>query len=432
MQTVSELRRGIENGSLDNLFRELTPPEIDAPGGMERYRRRWSDLLDRFSDHRGKTTDSVALFTTPGRTEIGGNHTDHQHGRVLAGSVNLDIIAAVTPNRDGIIRIWSEGFPDIEVSLDNLDPDETEYGDSRALARGIAAQFIRLGFDVPGYDICTSSNVLKGSGLSSSAAFEVLLGTVVDDLFAGKKIGPVEVAKIGRFAENNYFGKPCGLMDQLACCLGGVVSIDFANAENPAIRQVPFDLSRYGLALCIIDSGADHADLTDAYSPIPAEMKTVAAHFGKDVLRDVEPDAFMHNISAIRNTAGDRAVLRAFHFFAENQRAEQEANAILSGDIDQFLALVNESGRSSHMYLQNIFPPADPQRQDVGLALALCDNCLQGRGAFRVHGGGFAGTVQAFVPLKLLERFKEEVEVVFGTGHCHVLSIRAKGGVRLI
>lgn len=431
MQTVSELNNSIANGSLDDLFRELQPPGIDSPGAMTLYRQRWLHLLKRFSEHREATTP-VGLFSTPGRTEIGGNHTDHQHGRVLAGSVNLDIIAAAAPNRDGVIRVWSEGFPDLEVSLDNLKPDEAEYNDSRALARGIAAQFIQRGFDVPGYDICTSSNVLKGSGLSSSAAFEIMLGTVVDNFFAEGKVGPVEVAKIGRFAENQYFGKPCGLMDQVACCLGGVVAIDFNDVDNPVIRQVPFDLARHGLALCIIDSGADHADLTDAYSPIPEEMKAVAAHFGKSVLREIDPDEFMRDIPAVRKVAGDRAVLRALHFYAENQRAGQEADAILSGDIDLFLALVNESGRSSHMYLQNIFPPGDARHQDVGLVLALCDRYLQGRGAFRVHGGGFAGTVQAFVPLDRLDAFKREIENVFGERHCHVLSIRAKGSVRLV
>lgn len=431
MHTVSELSNSIANGSVDELFRELQPPGIDAPGAMERYRQRWLTLLKRFSQYRNENTPA-GLFTTPGRTEIGGNHTDHQHGCVLAGSVNLDIIAVAAPNNDGIIRIWSEGFPELEVSLDSLEPNEAEYNDSSALARGIAAQFIQRGFDVPGYDICTSSNVLKGSGLSSSAAFEILLGTVVDNLFAGEKVGPVEVAKIGRYAENHYFGKPCGLMDQLACCLGGVVAIDFNDVDNPSIRQVPFDLSKYGVALCIIDSGADHADLTDAYSPIPGEMKAVAAHFGKDVLREIDPDEFMRTIPAVRKIAGDRAVLRAIHFYVENQRAGQEADAILNGDITTFLALVNESGRSSHMYLQNIFPPEDTRHQDVGLVLALCDRLLQGRGAFRVHGGGFAGTVQAFVPLDMLDVFKTEIEKVFGMGHCHVLSIRAKGSIRLL
>lgn len=428
MHSVRELRDNILGAGFDQEFKSLQPPGVDTPGGLVEYRERWLKLLDEFASRYGGDA-AVSLFSTPGRTEIGGNHTDHQHGCVLAGSVNLDIIAVAKPNNDGVIRIASEGFPDQTVDLSHLEPNPAEYNDSRALARGIASQFNALGHKVAGYDVAMTSNVLKGSGLSSSAAFEIMLGTIVNHLFAGGAVSGVEISKIGRYAENCFFGKPCGLMDQLACCLGGVVFIDFENIDNPFIRQVPFDLASHGLALCIIDSGADHADMTDAYSPIPREMKAVAKMFGKDHLRQVSKADFLSRIPEVRREAGDRAVLRSLHFFADSERASLEADAIEKNDITRFLQLVGESGRSSHMYLQNIFPEGDARHQAVGVALALCDEYLQGRGAFRVHGGGFAGTVQAFVPLDMLAEFKKRMEAVLGVGHCHVLSIRAKGSV---
>ncbi len=423
---MKTLYEDIGGGRLDAAFRELYPQSAAAPA-----RERWFALLDKYSSLHGDDARPM-LFSTPGRTEIGGNHTDHQHGCVLAGSVDLDMIAAAAPNGDRVIRLASEGFPQQIVRLDGaLDPDPAEHNDSRALVKGIAAQFRRRGYSVTGFNACLSSNVLKGSGLSSSAAFEVMVGSVMNHLFAGGQVSPVEVCAIGRYAENHYFGKPCGLMDQLACCVGGVLFIDFQNIDNPEIRKVPSDFRSRGYALCIIDSGADHAAMTDEYSPIPGEMRAVAECFGKEYLRDVDKSQLLLWLPAARKKAGDRAVMRALHFFADSQRTVDEARALAAGDMDAFLKLVNESGRSSHMYLQNVFPLGSAANQAVGLALALCDEFLGGRGAFRVHGGGFAGTVQAFVPLDMLDGFTEDIERVLGAGRCHALAVRQAGSVRI-
>jgi galactokinase len=284
---------------------------------------------------------------------------------------------------------------------------------------------------VTGFDACLASNVLKGSGLSSSAAYEVMLGSIMNHLFAAGTEGNVDICTIGRYAENCYFGKPCGLMDQLACCVGGVLFIDFKDIDNPGIRKVPSDFRATGYALCIIDSGADHSAMTDEYSPIPREMQAVAACFGKEYLREVDKPQLLSGLRAAREKAGDRAVQRALHFFADSQRTVDEARALDAGDMDAFLKLVNESGRSSHMYLQNVFPLGSTGQQAVGLTLALCDEFLAGRGAFRVHGGGFAGTVQAFVPLDMLDVFKADIERVLGGGSCHVLAVRQAGSVRI-
>ncbi len=411
-------------GQVEALYKS-TP--LGAKGGGKRFGK----LLERFGERFGRN-GRAALFSTPGRTEIGGNHTDHQHGCVLAGSVDLDIIGVAGPNGRPEIRVESEGFPGQVIPLDNLKPDPAEFNDSRALVRGIASQFKARGFPVTGFDACLTSNVLKGSGLSSSAAFEVMLGTIVNHLFAGGVVTPVETAIIGRYAENHFFGKPCGLMDQVACAMGGVCFIDFKKISEPLIRKVSFDLRAAGYALCIIDSGADHADMTDEYSPIPREMEAVAHHFGKKFLREVGREEFLAAIPAIRKEAGDRAVLRALHFYADNERCQQEVEALAEGNVQAFLALVGESGRSSHMYLQNVFPLGATERQDVGVTLGLCDELLAGRGAFRVHGGGFAGTVQAFVPLETLSSFKERMEAVLGKGRCHVLSIRDAGCIRVM
>ena len=427
MSTIGELARRLESGALDGELRNIYRP---ADGDVKWAAGRYQALLDRFALLHGDA-EGAELFSTPGRTEIGGNHTDHQHGCVLAGSVDLDVVAVAAPNGRDRIRIESEGFPGQDVPLDNLLPNPDEYNDSRALIRGIAAKFMERGHAVGGFDACLSSRVLKGSGLSSSAAYEVMVGTIVNHLFAAGVESPVEVAKIGRYAENVFFGKPSGLMDQLACAVGGVQFIDLRDTDNPVIRKVDFDLRAAGYALCIIDSGADHSCMTDEYSPIPLEMGRVAAHFGKKVLREVARDEFLRDIAAIRAESGDRAVLRALHFFDDNDRVPEEARALEEGRTDDFLTLVNASGRSSHMYLQNVFPSGTPTRQEVGVALALCGEYLRGRGAYRVHGGGFAGTVQAFVPLDMLDAFKAGVESGLGAGCCHILNIRSAGSVRL-
>ena len=368
-------------------------------------------------------------FSAPGRTEIGGNHTDHQRGRVLAAAVNLDTVAAVRVNGTDTIRILSKGYPMSEVNISELTPVEAEINSTPALIRGVAARFAQLGCQVKGFDAYCESTVLPGSGLSSSAAYEVLIGTIVNHLFFGGKVSQPEVAMIGQYAENVFFGKPCGLMDQMASAVGNLITIDFFDKENPVIKPVKVDFSAYGHALCIIDSGADHADLTDEYAAVPGEIKAVAAYFGKEVLTQIEEADFYAAIPALRKACGDRAVMRAIHFYQENARVPQQVAALENGDFDAFLKLIKQSGYSSYMYLQNVIPAGYKQHQDVAVALALCEHYLAGRGAYRVHGGGFAGTVQAFVPFDILEAFVAGIDGALGEGACHVLSIRPQGGV---
>ena len=370
-------------------------------------------------------------FSAPGRTEIGGNHTDHQRGRVLAAAVNLDTVAAVRENGTDMIRILSAGYPRCEINVKELTPQEQEINSTPALIRGVAARFAQLGCEVKGFDAYCESTVLPGSGLSSSAAYEVLIGTIINHLFFDGRVSQAEVAQIGQYAENVFFGKPCGLMDQTASAVGNLVTIDFFEKDHPEIKPVAFDFSSCGHALCIVDSGADHADLTDEYAAIPGEIKTVAACFGKDVLTQIEEKEFFAAIPALRETCGDRAVLRAVHFYQENARVPKQVAALERGDFDTFLKLVKESGYSSYMYLQNVIPAGYKAHQDVALALAMCEHFLAGKGAYRVHGGGFAGTVQAFVPFEILDAFCAGVDGVLGAGACHVLSIRPQGGVEM-
>ena len=371
-------------------------------------------------------------FSAPGRTEIGGNHTDHQRGRVLAAAVNLDTVAAVRLNGTNTIRILSKGYPMCEVDLENLLPVVAEVNSTPALIRGVAARFTQMGCTVKGFDAYCESTVLPGSGLSSSAAYEVLIGTILNHLFFDGKVSQPEIAMIGQYAENVFFGKPCGLMDQMASAVGNLITIDFFDRDYPVIKPVEVDFSAYGHALCIIDSGADHADLTDEYAAVPGEIKAVAAWFGKDVLTQIDEADFYAAIPVLRKSCGDRAVLRAIHFYQENARVPKQVAALENGDFDTFLGLIKESGHSSYMYLQNVIPAGYKQHQDVAVALALCEHFLDGRGAYRVHGGGFAGTVQAFVPFDLLESFRAGMDAVLGEGACHVLSIRPQGGVEAV
>ena len=368
-------------------------------------------------------------FSAPGRTEIGGNHTDHQRGRVLAGAVNLDTVAAVRLNGTDTIRIMSKGYPMSVVKVTELTPVESEINSTPALIRGVVARFTEMGCKVEGFDAYCESTVLPGSGLSSSAAYEVLIGTIVNHMFFEGKVSQPEVAMIGQYAENVFFGKPCGLMDQTASAVGNLVTIDFFEAGKPVIEPVAFDFGACGHALCIIDSGADHADLTDEYAAVPGEMKAVAAFLGKEVLTEIDEAAFFAAIPEIRKACGDRAVMRAIHFYQENARVPQQVAALRAGDFDKFLALVKQSGYSSYMYLQNVIPAGYKAHQDVAVALALCEHYLAGRGAYRVHGGGFAGTVQAFVPYDILDSFVAGIDGALGAGACHVLSIRPQGGV---
>ena len=370
-------------------------------------------------------------FSAPGRTEISGNHTDHQHGCVLAGAVNLDTVAAVRVNGTNKIRIHSKGYPMCEVSLEQLTPVESEINSTPALVRGVAARFAQFGCEVKGFDAYCESTVLPGSGLSSSAAYEVLIGTIINCLFFDKKLSAIEIAQVGQYAENVFFGKPCGLMDQMASSVGGMVFIDFEDPKAPVVEKIDFDFAAANHALCIIDTGADHADLTDEYAAVPGELKALCAVLGEGQLRSVSKMDFYTNIQKLREEVGDRAVLRAIHIYDENQRVALQKEALEAGDFDSFLSYVTESGLSSWRYLQNVIPAGRKEKQEVAFALTIAEKLLNGRGACRVHGGGFAGTIQAFVPNDLLEDFKNGIESVLGEGSCYVLSIRPQGGVEM-
>ena len=368
-------------------------------------------------------------FSAPGRTEVSGNHTDHQRGRVLAGAVNLDTVAAVKVNGTNQIRIQSKGYPMCEISLDQLEPVESEINATPSLIRGVAARFTQLGCKVEGFDAYCESTVLPGSGLSSSAAYEVLIGTIINHLFFDAKASQPEIAQIGQYAENVFFGKPCGLMDQTASAVGGLVTIDFADKDHPDIRPVSFDFASSGHALCIIDSRADHADLTDEYAAVTLELKALCKYFGKEVTNEIPEEAFYAAIPELRKILPDRAIMRTIHEYNENRRVPQQVACLENGDFEGFLKLTKESGFSSWMYLQNVIPAGYVDQQAMAVALGLCEHYLQGKGAYRVHGGGFAGTVQAFVPFEILDSFKAGIDAALGEGACHILSIRPQGGV---
>lgn len=419
-ELVGRLERGALDGALSSLY-----------GETDSSRRRALEVSRRLAESYAPA-GPAGLFSGPGRTEIGGNHTDHQHGRVLCGSVDLDVLAAAALNGTMTVHMESAGYAPLTVALDDLSPRESEYGTTAGLVRGVAAGVKARGCQLAGFDACAVSSVLSGSGLSSSAAFEVLVGNIFNAFCCEGRLDPVEIARIGQYAENVYFGKPCGLMDQMGSSVGGAVAIDFEDPENPAVTPVDFDFASSGHALCIIDTRSDHADLTDDYAAITREMGAVAAHFGKRWLREVDETDFRAAIPALRETCGDRAVLRAAHFFAENKRAKREADALQRGDFTEFLQLVNASGMSSELLLQNIWSPKMPEKQAVSLALSLGRELLSGRGAIRVHGGGFAGTVQAFVPEDMVPAFKAGVETVFGQGACHILRIRPVGGAAIV
>lgn len=426
MYKFEDLKNKLTNGDFNEQFKY-----IYASDNSEKYAQRYLYLLDGYVNCFGKP-ENISLFSAPGRTEIGGNHTDHQHGCVLAASVNLDVIAAVSLNGTNTVNIKSEGYDMDSINLDELDVNEAEFNRASALIRGVISKFKQMGYDVQGFNAYTVSNVLKGSGLSSSAAFEVLVGTIINGLFADKEVDAVEIAKIGQYAENVYFGKPSGLMDQMASSVGSIVAIDFNSTTQPVVEKVEFDFTKTGHSLCIIDSGADHADLTDEYAAITVEMKQIANFYGKDYLREVDYNNFMSTISDLRaNKISDRAILRTIHFFADNQRAQDEVTLLKENKFDEFMQIVKKSGHSSYMYLQNVYASSMPHNQAVSLTLAMCDKLLGERGAYRVHGGGFAGTVQAFVPNDMLDTFKTEIENVIGKDMCHVLSIRPVGGIEI-
>ena len=422
-----DLLRALESGAL--LDRLAPVYGKDAPSAAYRLRELALEFQETFPcDDDAETL----LFSTPGRTELGGNHTDHQHGHGLAASVNLDTIACVVPNGSRTIRVKSRHHRMAEVDLDELSRRPEETGNSVSLVRGVAARISQLGYQVGGFDAYTTTRVLRGSGLSSSAAFEVLVSTILSHTYNGGSVDAVEIAKYAQYAENVYFGKPCGLMDQMACATGGVIVIDFKDPDNPDLRRVQVDLSRFGHALCIIDTRASHADLTADYAAITQEMRQVAACFGREILRDVSFDQFRESLATVRATCGDRAALRAIHFFQDDRRVELERRALEAGDMDAFLHHVRQSGRSSFMYLQNVSNYRESRSQPIALLLAVAEDLLAGRGACRVHGGGFAGTIQAFVPTDALESFVAGMETVTGQGACHVLNFRPVGTTVLV
>ena len=391
---------------------------------------RYSKLAERFENDFSENAD-IRFFSAPGRTEVGGNHTDHNNGKVLAAAINLDAVAAVSKRDDSIICVNSEGYPSISIDTKDLSVKNDEAGKSTALIRGICARFKQLGYKYGGFNASVTSRVLSGSGLSSSAAYEVLIGTILNYLYNDGKISAVEIAQISQYAENVFFKKPCGLMDQTACSVGGFVQIDFKDTENPVINKVDFDIAKHGYNLCIVDTGGDHADLTDDYAAIRLEMNSVAEYFSKSVLRQVPEKDVFEQMGQIRKKTGDRAVERAIHFYNENKRVERLANALANEDFESFKATIIESGKSSYMYNQNCYTLSNPNSQPVALALCLTEELLKGKGAYRVHGGGFAGTVQAFVPVEETENYVSAIKKVFGENSCYILKVRSHGGCEI-
>lgn len=400
-------------------------------GNVEAQKARYETITAGYEECYGKAQE-LSYFSAPGRTEVGGNHTDHNHGCVLAAAVNLDIVAAAAKNDDNVVRLKSLEYPGMDViDLNDLAPQEKEMEKAASLIRGVCARCRELGYTVGGFNAYTATQVLKGSGLSSSAAFEVVIVTAISHLFNDGAIDAVIAAQIAQYAENVYFGKPSGLMDQTASSVGGFTAIDFHDPKKPVLEKVDFDLAKYNHALCIVDTGGNHADLTGDYAAIPVEMKSVARLLGAEVLRDADEGEFWNRLGELRQKVGDRAVLRAMHFFSDNRTAQEEAALLKAGDFDGFKEKIIASGRSSATRLQNVFACSNPSEQGLSLALAVSEKLLTGKGAWRVHGGGFAGTIQAFVPVEMLEEYRSAMEAVFGEGTCHVLSIRSAGGVQV-
>ncbi len=417
----------IESNEYDEIMKKIYFTEEEVLKQKERYKK----ILELFSSFYDSGRE-IRFFSAPGRTEICGNHTDHNKGKVMAAAVNLDVVGAAAKNNDGNVRVKSAEYEKIDViDITDLTPHKEEYGKSKGLIRGICAGFKNRGYNIGGFDAATMTQVLSGSGLSSSAAFEVLVGTCMNYLYNDGKVSAVEIAQIAQYAENVFFDKPCGLMDQMACSVGGFVKIDFKDTDKPVIEPIEFDFASCGHSLCIVDTRANHSDLTDEYAAIRLEMEKAASCFGKSALREVDENEFKSKLAYVREKAGDRSVLRGLHFYGENNRVERASSALEKGDFEEFKTVITESGFSSYMYNQNVFSSKQPLSQPVSLALAVSDSILRGKGAWRVHGGGFAGTIQAFVPSDLLEVYKNTIESIFGKGSCYILSIRPVGGIEI-
>ena len=421
---ISEWKAYLGQGKLDETLGFLYG-ETRKTQQISRYQTVLDHAMEKFGDCE------VRLFSAPGRTEVGGNHTDHQLGRVLAASIDLDVLSVVRPTDKPVISYYSDAFSVDPVDITDLDINEAQYNTTESLIRGIAARFVQNKYNIGGFDCYAESDVLPGSGMSSSAAFEILIAEILSVLYNDGAVSPVEQAMIGQFAENVYFGKASGLMDQMACSVGGFVTIDFRDAANPAVRNIPFELDRNGYALILTDCKQSHADLSDEYSKIPSEMKAAAAVMGKTVLSECTLNDLIQNAGEIRWKCGDRAFLRAYHFLNETDRVLDEVAALEQGETARFLDFINESGRSSFMYLQNVYPPNDLEHQSLAVGLALSEHVLSGKGAWRVHGGGFAGTIQAFVPLDMTETYVSLMESVFGSDSCYQLRIRSVGGYEI-
>ena len=425
---LSNAKEVIRSGVLIDSFKTVYVTDEFSKEQYERYTETISDFIEIYGDEDRE----ISLFSAPGRSEVCGNHTDHNHGCVLAAGISLDAIAVASKNGSNTVNIKSAGYRMDTVRCDDLEINSDDTGRSRSLVRGIMARFKELGYNIGGFDAATKSSVISGSGLSSSAAFEVLVCTMLNYLYNDGKISPVEIAKISQYAENVHFGKPCGLLDQMACSVGGFVQIDFKDPEKPIIKKVDFDFAKYGYSLVIVDTKGSHSDLTDEYAAIRYEMEQAASVFGKSVLRDVDWDEFMNNISLVREKVSDRAVLRAIHFFNDSDRVEKEIAALENCDLEEFKRLVIESGNSSYKYNQNVYSSKSPTSQPVSLALIISEEILKGKGAWRVHGGGFAGTIQAFVPVDTVKQYTNTMKSIFGDDCCHILSIRPVGGARIV
>ena len=424
--SIKKLEEAFKEGKYDQLLKDIYVDEAVIEYQQERYIK----ALESFEKIYGEK--EVEIYSAPGRSEVGGNHTDHQYGKVLATSINLDAIAIVAPKDEAVIDLKSEGYDRIQVDLDHLDKNDVKEGSSESLIAGVAFKLKEEGYKIGGFEAYVTSDVLNGAGMSSSAAFEVLIGNILSGLYNDMKISPVFLAQAGQFAENEFFGKPCGLMDQMASSVGGLINIDFEDPKNPKIKKVEVDFEEYGHSLCIVDTKGSHADLTDDYAAIPEEMKEVAGFFDKAVLREVDKDDFYLNLPKIREILGDRAVLRAMHLFEENKRVDEQVKALEDGDFATFKKLIKESGNSSFKYLQNVYSNHDLNNQSVSIGLAMSDISLGDRGVSRVHGGGFAGTIQAFVPNDIVGMYKKNMEHVFGEGACHVLKVRPYGGMKVL
>lgn len=425
-KTVQELKKEFQSGVYTDKLKKIYVDEKVLDYQKERYIKALENFEQLYGDKE------VEIYSAPGRSEVGGNHTDHQYGKVLATSINLDAIAVVAPNREDKIYLKSEGYDKIEVDLNSLSAYLAKEGTSESLIQGVAAKLSEKGYKVGGFEAYVTSDVLNGAGTSSSAAFEVLIGNIFSGLYNDMKLDPVFLAQAGQYAENVFFGKPCGLMDQMASSVGGLIFIDFKNPEVPVVKQVPVDFEAYGHSLCIIDTKGSHADLTPDYAAIPEEMKKIAKYFGKEVLREVDGQEFYKKLPEIRKAEGDRAVLRAIHLFEENKRVDKEVQALESGNFEAFKETVKESGDSSFKYLQNVYSNHDIHNQSVSIGLAISEIALKGKGVSRVHGGGFAGTIQAFVSDEIVDTYKEATEHVFGEGACHILKVRPYGGMKVL